>query len=150
MFSYEFCEIFKNIFFTEHLRATASALIATIKKLKEMLGVGLHKLIHTITWSTHKSVKVFKNGPSKICGRQPFKKFEVLWSASADHITSDFLKAVFHKFYLVYSWIHWPKNNSNLYFHLDKIPASFISISPFIAILRFFPPLTFILTPPPF
>ena len=30
--------------------------------------------------------KIFKNGPSKICGRQP--------------ITSDFLKAVFHKFLL--------------------------------------------------
>ena len=25
----------------------------------------------------------------------------------ADHITSNFLKAVFHKFYLVYSWIPW-------------------------------------------
>ena len=25
--------------------------------------------------------KVFKNGPSKICGRQPFKKFEEVWSA---------------------------------------------------------------------
>ena len=27
-----------------------------------------------------------------------FKKFEVIWSAQANHITSDFLKAVFHKF----------------------------------------------------
>ena len=26
------------------------------------------------------------------------KKFEVIWSAEADHITSIFLKAVFHKF----------------------------------------------------
>ena len=34
-------------------------------------------------------VKVFKNGPSKICGRQPLKNLK---------ITSDFLKAVFHKF----------------------------------------------------
>ena len=33
-------------------------------------------------------VKVFKNGPSKIRGRQP-----------------NFVKAVFHKFYLVHSWI---------------------------------------------
>ena len=37
--------------------------------------------------------KVFKNGPSKICGRQPLKSF---------------LKAVFHKFYLVQSWILCP------------------------------------------
>ena len=35
----------------------------------------------------HKWVEVFKNGPSKTCGRQPSK---------ADHITSNFLKAVFH------------------------------------------------------
>ena len=26
----------------------------------------------------------------------------------ADHITSNFLKVVFHKSYLVYSWISWP------------------------------------------
>ena len=27
-----------------------------------------------------------------------FKIFEVMWSAGADHIISNFLKAVFHKF----------------------------------------------------
>ena len=32
-----------------------------------------------------------------------FKKFEVIWSAEVDHITSNFLKAVFHKFFLVHS-----------------------------------------------
>ena len=37
----------------------------------------------------------------------PFKKFEVI----ADHITSKFLKAVFHKLYLVHSWIPWPIYN---------------------------------------
>ena len=31
----------------------------------------------------NKWVKVFKNEPSKICGRQPLKKIEVIWSASA-------------------------------------------------------------------
>ena len=39
--------------------------------------------------------KVFKNGPSKICGKQPLKNL-------ADHIPLIFLKADFHKFYLVY------------------------------------------------
>ena len=43
---------------------------------------------------TTERCKIFKNGPSKICGRQP-----------SDHITSKFLKAVFHKFYLVHFWI---------------------------------------------
>ena len=39
--------------------------------------------------------KVFYNGQSEICGRQTaFKKFEV---------TSNFFKAVFHKFHFVHS-----------------------------------------------
>ena len=46
--------------------------------------------------------QVFKNGPSKICGRYSLKKFEVIWSAQADHVASNFLKAVFRKFYLVH------------------------------------------------
>ena len=49
-----------------------------------------------VTW-----VKVFKNGPSKILWKTVFKKFE------ADHITLNFLKAVFQQFYLVDSWIAW-------------------------------------------
>ena len=32
-----------------------------------------------------------------------FKKFDVIWSAEEDHITGNFLKAVFHKFYFVLS-----------------------------------------------
>ena len=43
-----------------------------------------------------------KNGPSRICGRQPLKNLE---TAYADHITSNFLKAVFGKLYLGHSWI---------------------------------------------
>ena len=31
-----------------------------------------------------------------------FKKFEIIWDAETDHIISSFLKAVFHKFYLVH------------------------------------------------
>ena len=48
--------------------------------------------------------KVFKNGPSKICERQPLKnlnRYGLLW---VDVIPSNFLKAVFHKFDLVYSF----------------------------------------------
>ena len=37
-----------------------------------------------------------------------FGKFEVVWSAKAEYITSKFLNAVFHKFYLVHFWIPWP------------------------------------------
>ena len=45
-------------------------------------------------------VKVFMNGPSKICGRQPLKNLQ-WYGLQADHITANFWKAVFHKFYLV-------------------------------------------------
>ena len=38
-----------------------------------------------------------------------FKNFGGVYSALADHITSSFLKADFHKFYLVHSWILWLK-----------------------------------------
>ena len=32
-----------------------------------------------------------------------FKKFKVIWSILTGHITSNFLKALFHKFYFVHS-----------------------------------------------
>ena len=45
--------------------------------------------------------KVFKSGPSKICGRQPLKNLKgyegMIWF-EVDHIPSKILKAVFHKF----------------------------------------------------
>ena len=48
-----------------------------------------------------KWVKAFKNGPNKIVWRQSLKnvKFKA------------FLKAVFHKIYLVLPWISWPKKS---------------------------------------
>ena len=47
--------------------------------------------------------KVLKNGPSKNMWKTAFKKFEGIWSAS-----SNFLKTVFHKFYLVHSGVLCP------------------------------------------
>ena len=47
--------------------------------------------------------KVFKNGTSKICGREPLKNLMGYGLPKADHTPSDFLKAVFQKFYLVHS-----------------------------------------------
>ena len=38
--------------------------------------------------------KVFKNGPSKICGRQPLKYLKWYGLLEADHTPSNFLKAV--------------------------------------------------------
>ena len=51
--------------------------------------------------------KVSKNGPSKICRRQPLKNLEGLWSAKSDHTSSNFLKAILHKLCLVHFWILW-------------------------------------------
>ena len=36
----------------------------------------MHLSLVTVIWD-----KVFKNGPSKICGRQTLKKIERIWSA---------------------------------------------------------------------
>ena len=49
--------------------------------------------------------KVFKNGPSKNCGRNPLKKLKEYGLLKANHTPTNFLKVVFHKFYLVHSWI---------------------------------------------
>ena len=47
--------------------------------------------------------KVFKNGPSKICARQPLKKLSDMVCLSS----SNFLKAVFHKFYFTNSILEY-------------------------------------------
>ena len=47
-------------------------------------------------------VKVFKNGPSKICGRQPSKNLKLHGLLKAWLNLVVCLKAVFHKFYLVH------------------------------------------------
>ena len=47
---------------------------------------------------------VCMNGPKKFW-KTAFKKCESVWSAKANHIPTNFLKAVIHKFYSVYSWV---------------------------------------------
>ena len=47
--------------------------------------------------------KVLKNGPSKICERQPLNSFKGYGLPKADDVPSNFVKAVFHKFYLLHS-----------------------------------------------
>ena len=47
-------------------------------------------------------VKVFKNVSSKIRGRQPLKILNVCNPPKAEHTSSYFLKAIFHKFFLVH------------------------------------------------
>ena len=51
--------------------------------------------------------KVFKNGPSKNCERKPLKNLK-WYGLLKQTITSNFLKVVFHKFYLIHSWILCP------------------------------------------
>ena len=70
-------------------------LIVTVNMLSRIIHIRRHKFLlgcsFSIIISTINSYiwdKVFKNGPSKICEKQPL-------------IPSNFLKAVFHKFYLV-------------------------------------------------
>ena len=54
--------------------------------------------------------KVFKNESSKICGRQSLKNLKGYGLLQAGHTPSNVLKAWFHKFYLVHSWILCPKS----------------------------------------
>ena len=64
------------------------------------LVLSTHSLIDVARYDwTKTAVKLLKSGQNKTSGRQPLKKLEV------KHITSNFLKAVFHKFYLIHSWI---------------------------------------------
>ena len=44
---------------------------------------------------TSKGNKVFKNGPSKVCGRQPFKKFEGVWSTLGRPFLNTFAQIFF-------------------------------------------------------
>ena len=66
----------------------------------------LEKYVRELVFDIYPHIwgKEFKNGPGKICGRQPFK----IWAAAADHAPLTFLKFVFLKFYLVHSWILCP------------------------------------------
>ena len=52
---------------------------------------------------TRQSSQEFNNGPSKTCGRQHLKDMKEYGLLKVDHTRSNVLKAVFHKFYLVYS-----------------------------------------------
>ena len=47
--------------------------------------------------------------PRRFCGKQPLKSLKSYDLLQAGHFASNLLKAVFHKFYLVHSWILFPK-----------------------------------------
>ena len=82
MFSSEFGDIFKNTCFGRTTLVDASG--RSTKK--------------TDIWE-----EVFKNGSSKTCERQPLKKLKGYCLPKADYTPSNFLEAVFHKFYLTHS-----------------------------------------------
>ena len=49
-------------------------------------------------WFRSVWVKVFKNGPNKICGRQPLENLKEYCLPKAAYTSSESLKAAFHKF----------------------------------------------------
>ena len=97
--------ILKTVYLTDY--AIDNTPFAVANNIKDVIWSLEEVGENLITWfsSNHmrlnpdKWVKVFKNGPNKICGRQPLKNLKC---------TSNFLKAVFHKFNLIHSWILWP------------------------------------------
>ena len=88
VFSCEFYEIFKNTFFTEHIRATASkhfTLVISLHK-KSFFSVNVTKFailfIFCALFGMKIWIKVFKNGPSE---RQPLKNLKVFLSRYKIH-----------------------------------------------------------------
>ena len=76
-------------------------------------------------------VKVFKNGPSKICGRQHLKILKWYGLLRQNFLKVHFFKGVLHKFYLVHSWIPWPIFSSvfdTVNFRLNKSVCNFGSM----------------------
>ena len=72
----------------------------------------VEKMWCVCTWNWSSSAKIginwdklFKNGPSKICGKQPLRNLRGYGLPKVNHTSSKFLKAVVRKFYLVHSWI---------------------------------------------
>ena len=53
-------------------------------------------------------VKIFKSWSSKVCGRQLLNNLKRYGLLKADRTPSNFLKAVFHNFFLFHSWILCP------------------------------------------
>ena len=68
--------------------------------------------------------KVFKNGPRKTCGRKPFKNLKGYGLPKVDHTLSNFLKAVFNKFYLVHFWILFPKCQTLINSNIELCPMA--------------------------
>ena len=67
-------------------------------------------------------VKLFKNGPSKICGRQPWKNLKSYGLLKQTKSPQNFLKPHFHKFYLVQPcWIPWPRCVAGFWINLCKL-----------------------------
>ena len=128
---------FLERYFEEHLRTTASVSKESIRltgwvfvmlgsifkfdsKIKRIEANYVYSP-KTITWG-----KVFKNGPSKICERQPFKNLKG-YGLLKQTISSSFLQAVFHKFYQVHSWILCPKWSFQDVIFMKVLVMEFIS-----------------------
>ena len=75
-----------------------NSVVKTASKKTEVL-IRQSSFLLRLCFIFYKWDKVFKNGPNKICRRQSLKSLKFKLE------TSNFLKAVFHKFYLVHSWI---------------------------------------------
>ena len=88
---------------TTCLRKTLSHTFFT-KKIDEFLWVEFKKEHLGLTGSSYSrmdQIKFVKDSLYKIWGG-------MVRLSRADHVTPNFLKAVSHEFYLVYSWIPWP------------------------------------------
>ena len=93
------CKLFVKI---KHLPILSTVNLPLVEFIPSLTAV-FHLPINLVLFTHSLWVQVFNNGPSKVCGRQPLK----IWRDMVG-FPSKFLKAVFHKFYLVHSWILCP------------------------------------------
>ena len=86
---------------------TAASISHSVQTLAKIVVKTAGKLNFPCGRATFKWNKAFKSGLSKFYGRHPFKNLKG-YDLQADHISSN-CKAVYHKIYLVHSWILCPK-----------------------------------------
>ena len=80
-------------------KVVVMSLLLTLKRFRTLFWC-FYYWFWTSIWD-----KVFKNGPSNICGRRSWRDMGCF---RVTITSSNFLKAVFHKFYFVYSSIFCP------------------------------------------
>ena len=103
-FSVSFISVLRSV---THKLSSASQNSCFYKLACVIWNQGFSVVSDSFLWCLLFHSRGFRILPSRICGRQPLKNWK--WYGLA----LNFLKAVFHKFYLAHSWIPWPISSTS-------------------------------------